>query len=87
MRGVRASLPIRSWPLEWAGRADDLHHQPGDICFNRGGMAQGPPEDVFTPDTLRVTYGSEMLVIQQHGFTLTTNSPLVYRGFHSNRQD
>jgi zinc/manganese transport system ATP-binding protein len=62
-------------------------HLPWLICFNRGVMAQGPPEDVLTPETLRATYGSEMLVLRQHGYTLVANSPLVSRGRHSDRPD
>jgi zinc/manganese transport system ATP-binding protein len=62
-------------------------HLPWLVCFNRGVIAQGPPEDVLTPDTLRATYGSEMLVLRQHGYTLIANSPLVSRGRHSDRSD
>ena len=55
-------------------------HLPWLICFNRGVIAQGRPEDVLTPDTLRAMYGSEMLVLRQHGSPLVANSPLAYRG-------
>src|SRR5687767_5978304 len=41
-------------------------HLPWLICFNRGVIAQGPPELVFTPEILRATYASEMLVLRQH---------------------
>ena len=47
----------------------------------------GPPEAVLTPETLRATYGSEMLVLRQHGYTLIANSPLVSCGRHSDRPD
>ncbi|MGH8057563.1 MAG: metal ABC transporter ATP-binding protein, partial [Candidatus Entotheonellia bacterium] len=62
-------------------------HLPWLICFNRGVVAQGPPESVFTPDILRATYASEMLVFRQHGYLLVANTPLVYRGRHSDRPD
>jgi zinc/manganese transport system ATP-binding protein len=62
-------------------------HLPWLICFNRGVIAQGPPEEVLTPETLRATYGSEMLVLCQHGYTLVANSPLASRGRHSDRPD
>jgi zinc/manganese transport system ATP-binding protein len=62
-------------------------HLPWLICFNRGVIAEGRPEDVLTPDTLRATYGSEMLVLRQHGYTLIANSPLVSRGHHNDRPD
>ena len=62
-------------------------HLPWLICFNRGVIAQGPPELVFTPDILRATYASEMLVLRQHGYLLVANSPLVYQGRHGEQLD
>jgi zinc/manganese transport system ATP-binding protein len=62
-------------------------HLPWLICFNRGVIAQGPPELVFTPDILRATYASEMLVLRQHGYLLVANSPLVYQGRHDDQLD
>ena len=62
-------------------------HLPWLICFNRGVIAQGRPEEVFTPDILRATYASEMLVFRQNGYMLVANSPLAYRGRHSGRSD
>jgi zinc/manganese transport system ATP-binding protein len=62
-------------------------HLPWLICFNHGVIAQGPPDLVFTPDILRATYASEMLVLRQHGYTLVANSPLAYRGRHRDRFD
>ncbi len=62
-------------------------HLPWLICFNHGVIAQGPPDLVFTPDILRATYASEMLVLRQHGYTLVANSPLAYRGRHRERLD
>jgi zinc/manganese transport system ATP-binding protein len=62
-------------------------HLPWLICFNRGVIAQGPPDRVFTPDILRATYLSEMLVLRQHGYLLVANSPLVYQGRHGDQLD
>jgi zinc/manganese transport system ATP-binding protein len=62
-------------------------HLPWLICFNRGVIAQGPPDLVFTSDILRATYASEMLVLRQHGYLLVANSPLVYQGRHSDQLD
>ena len=62
-------------------------HLPWLICFNRGVIAQGPPEVVFTTDILRATYASEMLVLRQHGYLLVANSPLVYQGRHGDQLD
>jgi zinc/manganese transport system ATP-binding protein len=62
-------------------------HLPWLICFNRGVIAQGPPDVVFTTDILRSTYASEMLVLRQHGYLLVANSPLVYQGHHGDQLD
>src|SRR5919109_2499893 len=62
-------------------------HLPWLICFNRGVIAQGPPDAVFTTDILRATYASEMLVLRQHGYLLVANSPLVYQGRHGDQLD
>jgi zinc/manganese transport system ATP-binding protein/zinc transport system ATP-binding protein len=62
-------------------------HLPWLICFNRGVIAQGPPDLVFTPEILRATYASEMLVLRQHGYLLVANSPLVYQGRHGDALD
>jgi zinc/manganese transport system ATP-binding protein len=62
-------------------------HLPWLICFNHGVIAQGPPQTVFTPEILRATYASEMLVFRQHGYVLVANSPLVYEGQHSDQLD
>ena len=62
-------------------------HLPWLICFNRGVIAQGPPDLVFTPNILRATYASEMLVLRQHGYLLVANSPLVYQGRHGDQLD
>jgi zinc/manganese transport system ATP-binding protein len=62
-------------------------HLPWLICFNRGVIAQGPPERVFTPDILRATYASEMIVLRQHGYLLVANSPLVFQGRHGDQLD
>jgi len=62
-------------------------HLPWLICFNRGVIAQGPPDVVFTTDVLRATYASEMLVLRQHGYLLVANSPLAYQGRHGDQLD
>jgi zinc/manganese transport system ATP-binding protein len=62
-------------------------HLPWLICFNRGVIAQGPPDVVFTTDVLRATYASEMLVLRQHGYLFVANSPLAYQGRHGDQLD
>ncbi len=49
-------------------------HLPWVICFNRGVIAEGPPEKVFTTDVLRRTYHAEMVVIRHGDFILMSHA-------------
>ncbi|MCY7273293.1 MAG: metal ABC transporter ATP-binding protein [Phormidesmis sp. CAN_BIN44] len=40
-------------------------HLPWVVCFNQGVVCQGEPTEVFTPATLRQTFGADMLVLRQ----------------------
>ena len=40
-------------------------HLPWVVCFNQGLVCQGEPSEVFTPATLRRTFGADMLVLRQ----------------------
>ncbi|BAU15741.1 manganese transport system ATP-binding protein MntA (plasmid) [Leptolyngbya sp. NIES-3755] len=40
-------------------------HLPWVVCFNQGLVCQGEPSEVFTPATLRRTFGADMLVMRQ----------------------
>jgi zinc/manganese transport system ATP-binding protein len=62
-------------------------HLPWLICFNQGVIAQGPPDRVFTPDILRASYASDMLVLRHQGYLLVANSPLVFQGRHGDQLD
>jgi ABC-type Mn2+/Zn2+ transport system ATPase subunit len=48
---------------------------PELVCVNRRVIAQGPPRVVFTPDVLRATFGSEMIVFEHDGLLLTADAP------------
>ncbi len=50
-------------------------HLPWVICLNGGIVAEGPPSEVFTPETLRLTYDAELHVTEYEGMTLVTESP------------
>ena len=50
-------------------------HLPWVVCFNKTIVAEGPPSEVFTPETLYQTYGAEMPVIHYQGMTLVAESP------------
>lgn len=40
-------------------------HLPWVVCFNHGLVCQGQPIDIFTPTTLKQTFGAEMVVFHQ----------------------
>lgn len=40
-------------------------HLPWVVCFNHGLISQGQPIDIFTPPTLKQTFGAEMVVYHQ----------------------
>lgn len=50
-------------------------HLPWVVCVNGQVVAEGPPQDVFTPDVLKKTYGANMTVIHYQGMTLVAESP------------
>ncbi len=50
-------------------------HLPWVICLNRMIMAQGTPEEVFTPETLNATFRGDMLVVRQHGLIFVQERP------------
>ncbi len=48
-------------------------HLPWVICLNGRIVAQGTPDDVFTPEILGRTYGAEMVVIRQGDLILVSD--------------
>jgi len=50
-------------------------HFPWVICLNRTIIAQGTPEDVFTPETLNATYQGDMIVVRQDGLIFVQERP------------
>jgi len=50
-------------------------HLPWVICVNETVVAAGSPREVFTPETLRRTYGAEMPVLEYEGMTLVAERP------------
>jgi zinc/manganese transport system ATP-binding protein/zinc transport system ATP-binding protein len=50
-------------------------HLPWIVCLNGRVLAEGPPTQVITSETLRLTYGAEMPVIRYQGMTLVAESP------------
>jgi zinc/manganese transport system ATP-binding protein/zinc transport system ATP-binding protein len=60
-------------------------HLPWVVCVNGSVIAEGPPERVFTPETLGRTYKSEMNVIVHNGITLVAEMP--HRFGRSDKRD
>jgi ABC-type Mn2+/Zn2+ transport system ATPase subunit len=48
---------------------------PEVVCLNRRVIAQGAPEQVFTPEILRETFGSDMIVFHHDGVLITADAP------------
>ena len=54
-------------------------HLPWVICFNRGVVAQGRPNEIFTNEILTRTYGGDIVIIKHQGHLLIANStPLSF---------
>jgi zinc/manganese transport system ATP-binding protein/zinc transport system ATP-binding protein len=45
------------------------------ICLNRQIIGQGPPEEVFTVETLNQTYQSDMIILRQDGMLFVQQKP------------
>ena len=50
-------------------------HLPWVICLNRRVIAQGPPDEVFTVETLNETYRGDMLVHHHDGVVFVQQKP------------
>jgi len=48
-------------------------HLPWVICLNKRVVAQGTPDDIFTPEILSRTYGAEMIVVRQGNLILVSD--------------
>jgi zinc/manganese transport system ATP-binding protein/zinc transport system ATP-binding protein len=50
-------------------------HVPWVICLNQKIIGQGPPEEVFTVETLNQTYRSDMIILRQDGMLFVQQKP------------
>lgn len=50
-------------------------HLPRVVCVNGRVVADGPPNEVFTPDILKHTYNADIHVTEYEGMTLVAESP------------
>lgn len=49
-------------------------HLPWVICFNKGVVAQGRPNDIFTNEILTKTYGGDIAIVKHEGHLLIANT-------------
>lgn len=49
-------------------------HLPWVVCVNRGIIAEGSPDDIFTDAILGRTYGAELRVVRQDGMILVADA-------------
>lgn len=50
-------------------------HLPWVVCMNGSIIAEGPPNEVFTSQNLKRTYGADLHVTQYEGMTLVAETP------------
>jgi zinc/manganese transport system ATP-binding protein len=55
-------------------------HLPWVVCLNNRIVAQGHPDDIFTPDILGQTYDSEMVVLREGNLILVADKLSSLRG-------
>ena len=53
-------------------------HLPWVVCLNGRILAQGPPAEVFTTETFKLTYNAEMPIIHYQGMTLVGERPHTF---------
>jgi zinc/manganese transport system ATP-binding protein/zinc transport system ATP-binding protein len=61
-------------------------HLPWVICLNGRVLAEGHPDDVFTPEILSKTYGAEMVVLREGNLILVADKLGALRGFEGHNR-
>ncbi len=64
------AVVITAHDLNWVAA-----HLPWVICMNRGIIAEGQPQEVFTPSVLREAYRGEMVVLLHDGMIMIGERP------------
>jgi ABC-type Mn2+/Zn2+ transport system ATPase subunit len=64
------AVVITAHDLNWIAA-----HLPWAVCLNRHIIAEGRPQDVFTPSVLKETYSGEMVVFQHEGMIMIGERP------------
>jgi zinc/manganese transport system ATP-binding protein len=62
-------------------------HLPWVVCLNGRIIAEGHPDDVFTPEILSRTYGSEMVVLREGNLILVADKLGSLRGIEGHPPD
>ena len=62
-------------------------HLPWVVCLNGSIVAEGPPNEVFTPETLRLTYDADLHITEYEGMTLVAETPHFFGRNGPDRED
>ena len=49
-------------------------HLPWVMCVNRRVIAEGDPDEVFTPEILNATYSADLRIVRQDGRVLVADA-------------
>jgi zinc/manganese transport system ATP-binding protein/zinc transport system ATP-binding protein len=64
------AIVLTAHDLNWVAA-----HLPWAVCLNRRLIAEGPPNEIFTPEILRQTYSGDLVVLQQDGMVMIGERP------------
>lgn len=64
------AIVITAHDLNWVAA-----HLPWAVCLNRKIIAEGRPQEIFTPSVLKETYSGEMVVFQHDGMIMIGERP------------
>ncbi|HWP58866.1 MAG TPA: metal ABC transporter ATP-binding protein [Candidatus Acidoferrales bacterium] len=64
------AIVITAHDLNWVAA-----HLPWAVCLNRRVIAEGRPQDIFTPEVLRQTYRGDMVVFLHDGMIMIGERP------------
>jgi zinc/manganese transport system ATP-binding protein/zinc transport system ATP-binding protein len=64
------AIVLTAHDLNWVAA-----HLPWAVCLNRRLIAEGPPNEVFTPEILKQTYSGDLIVLHQNGMVMIGERP------------
>jgi zinc/manganese transport system ATP-binding protein/zinc transport system ATP-binding protein len=64
------AIVLTAHDLNWVAA-----HLPWAVCLNERLIAEGPPNEIFSPEVLKETYSGELVVIHQEGMVMIGERP------------